>query len=827
MKNKLTALIMTLAVLIGTFVPISGAQAAQGINHEREVSLMAALGIITGYPDNYKADTAVTGADFVTYANRAVGAAVQNAADAAAMYGLGDGSAQITVEQAAEVIFSLTGYTQVAEARGGDSYTYALSSGVLSGVSHVDKNAGLTLEGACVLIYNALDMKAVEFDNLGYSFSDKTVMEDKLRVYESRGIITANPETSLSGYEAAGLDRVRIDNALYSVGNTTAADLLGYSVEFYYMDDRNSGELVIKWIEIQNADSASVVIYGCDIDSVEERRITYYNSSDQRRTVTIDQNADIIYNGVRTDELSAEAMSSLTSETVLIDNGRTGDYNVVIINDYEYYMVDAYSADTGLVNDYSTSKSLSLKESDYNVMRITMDGASVSASSIMAGQVLAVAVSKDGSVLHAEIHTGSVTGEISSYSADSVVIGGVEYYVSPAYAGDQLRIGRTGTFYFDRLGKIVRSSVSRGQSSRYGYLMNYYSDTDGYSDYKARILTAEGGVETFAVKNSLTFNGSKSSARNAGDMMWNGQNYHQLITYTINGSNEVSSIKTADERYIGVDEENIDEFTINFRGAGRYRRNNMCFNSKYLIDGTTPIFLIPYNGEEDEYSVQNSSYLTNGWTYDISVYDIDSYMYASAIVIHENIIEPENLRTKRSFIVSQVVEAVDEDGDVGVMLEGYQQGSKVSYMLDNPDMLDNRGQVRAADLKVGDVLQLGVNTKNKINAVQLLYRSSTDDLSIANGTSSTNEYWEGGSATFPDLWVSKGVVTDRSTDVILVDSDGDDTRVSKKVHKLGSVITYLYDNGKLSVSSKNDIAVGDSVYVHEYQGNVQEIIIVR
>ena len=68
MKKKLTALLMSIAVLIGTFVPISGVSAAQGITHEREVSLMAALGIVTGYPDSYNAADAVTGADFVTYA---------------------------------------------------------------------------------------------------------------------------------------------------------------------------------------------------------------------------------------------------------------------------------------------------------------------------------------------------------------------------------------------------------------------------------------------------------------------------------------------------------------------------------------------------------------------------------------------------------------------------------------------------------------------------------------------------------------------------------------------------------------------------------------
>lgn len=506
MKKKLTALLMSIAVLIGTFVPISGVSATQGITHEREVSLMAALGIVTGYPD---------------------------------------------------------------------------SSG-----------------------------------------------------------------------------RVRIDDYVYSAGDTAAQDLLGYSVEFYYQD--NDGDAVIKWIEPNSANSETMVIYGADIDSVSGRKVSFYNSEDKLKTVTIASNADIIYNGVRDDSVSLEAMQSLNSETVLIDNGRSGSYNVVIITDYEYYLVDGYSSDTGIVNDYSAEKSLSLNEDDYDAMRIYMNGSLVSASSIMQGQVLAAAVSKDGNVLKAEILTGSVTGSITSMTDSSVTIAGTEYYISPSYAGVQLKIGRTGTFWFDRLGKVVRADVERSQTSKYGYLMRYYSETDGVTSFVARILTSAGSVEEFKVKDTISFNGSKTASGDAYNKMYNGKDCRQLITYSLGSNNEVVSINTADERYIGVDEENVDAFTLNYTGTGRYRRNNMCFNSKYLVDSTTPIFLIPYNGEENEYSVQNTSYLTNNYTYDISVYDIDSYMYASAIVLRENVIEPENLRTKRSFIVTSVYEAVDE-----------------------------------------------------------------------------------------------------------------------------------------------------------------------
>ena len=64
-------------------------------------------------------------------------------------------------------------------------------------------------------------------------------------------------------------------------------------------------------------------------------------------------------------------------------------------------------------------------------------------------------------------------------------------------------------------------------------------------------------------------------------------------------------------------------------------------------------------------------------------------------------------------------------------------------------------------------------------------------------------------------------------EVILVDDDGDDTRISKNPHKLGTASVYIYEHEKITVSNKNEISVGDTVYVHEYQGNVRDVLIVR
>lgn len=52
----------------------------------------------------------------------------------------------------------------------------------------------------------------------------------------------------------------------------------------------------------------------------------------------------IIYNGKVSDgSIGIEAVMSLNSQNYFIDNDSNGKYNVVIINDYEYYLVDAIS----------------------------------------------------------------------------------------------------------------------------------------------------------------------------------------------------------------------------------------------------------------------------------------------------------------------------------------------------------------------------------------------------------------------------------------------------------------------------------------------------
>lgn len=823
MKKRILGIVLTLSMLISVLVPVTVTQAAMGINHELQVSLMAALGIVPGYPDNYNAEAKVSQNDFITYAYAAVGAEMNDSEAQAKSFGF-EGTSNITYDQAVQVILRVTGYSTFA---GNDGYSYMQSEGLFTGVVNASKTAEVTYEGAVMMLYNILEMNSIEWNNREYKKSSKTFMEDKLNVYKTFGIVNANNVTGINGFGVTSDTTVRIGSEVYNIGNTSASNLLGQYVKLYYKDDKASGEYVIKWIESEPTKNNIVTIYGCDVTEVTSKSVTFNSNKGTSKTAKIAPDAQIIYNGAVNSGKTIEAIASLTCEATLIANSGSSTYNVVIINDYRYYMVDGFAASTLVVNDYSSKETLDVDEQNYNVFEIYRDGIRVTSSDIAVGQMLAVAKSEDGTKARVEIISGSVSGEITSYSSDSVQIGGERYDISPAYAGDQLKNGRSGIFYFDRLGKIVRCAAVKNQISKYGYLMRYYSEYNTQSDYMAKILTADGSVKEFKVNDSVKFNDVKKSSHDVYYLIDAMNNCEQLITYAVDNNNAITTIKTADTKYIGVDEENIDDFTINYTGSGRYRKNNMSFNTKYMIDSTTPIFFIPYDGEKEGYTVKNSSYLTNGYTYNISIYDIDEYMYASAIVLKENLIEPENMRNKRALVVDRVMEAVKDDGEIGIAIEGYQQGSKVSYFLYNENMNDNRGYTPIKNLKAGDVVIYGTNVDGELNVVQIMYRAASKKLSIASGTTTPCTYWEGGSAVFPDMWASCGEVVNRNSELIMVDDDGDEDKISKSPHVLGSCTTYLYDNGEVTVSNKNEISVGDTVYVQEYQGKVYDILIVR
>lgn len=832
--KRVTRFFLALTLIISMLVPVCGVQAALGIKHEKEVSLLSALNIVPGYPDpSYKAEDKVKTEDFVKYASALVGAEV-DASFAVTEYGLSRG-ADIAVSEAVTVIMKALGYDKIAFSYNGSIASVATVNGLMDGCGvTADSDEFLTRDSMSVILFNALEMKALEMRYVGgkaeYGVSDKTVMEYYLNIYYKKGDVNATSLAALNGYSVTGKNEVRIGDDFFYIGRTDARDLIGYNVEIYYIEKH--GENTILWIE-PTSRTKTLIVYGEDIEEINDNTIKYL-SGNSTKTAKLNSDYTVIYNGEFVSSVEQSLLRPLNGYNLLIDSNGDGKYDVIDVKDYKYYFVDGYNASQCVVNDYKAEEKLEFGTEHFEERYFYQNGVITDASAIKTGVLLAVLQSKGNSCISIEIINNTVEGTINGIDQDTIKISGTEYLISNDYKGTELRIGYSALFYLDKNKRIVRAEIGKSAASRYGYVINMWENEDGTGDYGIRLLAVNGTISDFAIDEKIVYNGSKIKTSIAYQNLKNETadgSVKQLITYSLNSRGEVSRINSANSTpLITGSDEQVPDFSKYYKGVGSYRKSNMCFNSKYMIDESVPIFLVPYDGDKDSYYVETSSYLVNKYVYDIEVYDVDEYMKAGALVLRENMREPENLRSKRAFIVKKVTTVYDEnESSDAVCIDGYMQGTEVSYILEREDIMDTTGSISLKYLKCGDILQVSLTPDGKLGSARILYKRSLDTLLPPNGsTTGASSYWEGGSAVMPDLYISRGKVVSRNNEVILVDADGDENVVTKRMHKVVSgVNVFKYEDGNLDAVEVSDIQVGDDLYVQEYQGTTQDIIVFR
>ncbi len=836
MNKRILGIILTISMLASLLSFNITAQAAIGIEHEAQVSKLNAFGILTGYPDtNYKATATVTAKDFTDAAYKLSGRNGDFTAEMASKFGFGAEDKTITMQNALAVLLTALDYGYEADAQGGYPSGYikvASTYGLLEGTS-LAATDNLTNDAMAVILYNALELDAIEIGYANgypsYSKDDETVME-KLDIYEGKGIVTGTEYAAMNGCAKAGNGEIIIDNETrYALGKTYAESLFGYSVDFYYNEDKE-----LLWIDARSNMTVSKV---AEIDVIEfdENGIRFEYDTNKKKKYLFD-NTVFVYNGVSVDNPDLSTFVPTSGYITIVDNNNDNRADVISCEAYEHYLVSEKNENNISINDYEMNRSISLNPNDYKSVKIVKEGKVISFADINKNDVIAVMRTENssGDVLKVIVSTyKSVTGTVKSTSAGYVKIDSDVYDVSTAYEGAALSTGKTGTFYFDVNGNIIRFIKGKSTTSQYAYLISAYIAENGEDCY-VEFLTAGNTIEERKISKKVKHNsGSITPSALCEKLAGDGSTTKQLITYSLNGAGEVSELNLANKNnmYSGNDEAS-ELFSQYFQGHGRYRKNNMCFNSKYLIDADTPIFIVPASREKEDYEIRYASNLTNGTSYYISVYDIDEFMTAGAIVLDEVASDPESLKSKRSVIVEDVTIGINEDDEPIVMVEGYQQGSRVTLKTrDIPVLKDSEGKYYSlgdetgyTQLSAGDIIQTSVDADGYLVAFRTLYKAdeAKKKLVIADNTT-PNEYEEGGNANeFADLFVLFGEVTSRSANILVVESD------TKRAHRItNGASVYIVEGETVEKVTTSDICVYDEVYLHTYQGNLQEVVIYR
>lgn len=543
------------------------------------------------------------------YINLAAGQKIVN--------GMGDGTfapeSNVTYEQAVKMLVVALGYEPMAASKGGWPAGYLVVAnqyGMTKNVKGVAQDGAATRGTVAQLVYNALPIAVME--QTGFGTQTTYTIMDGSGDYDYKSLLTgldiAKIEgrvvgTSVIAYDGSTCDTDEVVYSFNEVNDDTDwedylnknADKEGYAdytfkvnegvnaddyfgiSSIIYAKKLSSNKYTI--VAIMPGDDSQVVSLGLnDLDadtdySAKSKKIVYYPTAGSSKTssYTLSDNAKFYYNYESID--GAKFLSTIkdTAGDIIDDNGmeitlieNTGDskYDMVIMKEYTYAVIDTVEAD----RDRFTTKDGTTYTFDFDDDTISnkimdKDGAAINLEDFAEDDVVGVLTEKSARKdfkwcdiinLGQNVVTGTVT-EVST--ADSIVrVDGTKYDV----VGSMPKNGDEGTFYLTNTGKIFYYDLDSSVSGNYAYILEAGRNTTGFSTaWQVKLLTKENGIVTYDVNSKFKVNGTSydddaATVEVLTNIAAKTKNQFKdlaedrIITFKLNSDNEIKEIKTKD-----------------------------------------------------------------------------------------------------------------------------------------------------------------------------------------------------------------------------------------------------------------------------------------
>lgn len=633
----------------------------------------------------------------------------------------------VTLEQFETIILRATGYMALD---GIISRRELLSDADF--LDNVDASLydNLTRADVAQLLYNCLDIKEMYVDYKGGYFQGKTVLENRQKLKEITGVMTANSITRLSSSGGVGRGHIEIDSVEYETTYAQADELLGYPVVAYYEIEND----IIKFIH--DIPSKYKVI------EVPDYNIEYIDADGANLTVRYERNSstkvevfgitdNIMYNGT--------AISKLTNAFLNINMGRLqnmGKIKIIELNSgvrnvfiesYVDYVVEYVNTDEITIVDKFTRQIVSLDYEDN--IRFYKFGYETTFDQINIGEVLSVYDNNDNNSRNIVVYISDdkETGKITGIDEDLVYINGKTFY--SAVGTDLTReftSGFIGSFYIDASGRVVGADNDSDTGLQYGCLVkvqyepSLLYDANGEKKFLTfKILGTNGQVVEYPISEKLCINNNKVykdwESFTPDVFKTGGRFFNQLIKFQTDYEGKITSIYTENQNLNDspqADSSNFADYRYRSKSGAMYCSDTMMDTNSpgFFVDASTVIFSVPseYTGIDTDYKVMNVSAFREMATYYAKSYDMNEYSVSKALMITSSnkvLVDSPMVGVDDTIMVlSSDMEAVPGIKAVG--------GSKVTKYEIHPYV--------TTPIKKGDIMQINVDEDGKVNAVNVV-----------------------------------------------------------------------------------------------------------
>lgn len=541
------------------------------------------------------------------YINLAAGQKIVN--------GMGDGTfapeSNVTYEQAVKMLVVALGYEPMAASKGGWPAGYLVVAnqyGMTKNVKGVAQDGAATRGTVAQLVYNALPIAVME--QTGFGTQTTYTIMDGSGDYDYKSLLTGLDIAKIEG-RVVGTSVIAYDNStcetdevVYSFNEVNDdtdwedylnknADKEGYAdytfkvtegvnaddyfgiSSIIYAKKLSSNKYTI--VAIMPGEDSQVVSLGLnDLDadtdySATAKKIVYYPTAGSSKTssYSLSDNAKFYYN--YESKTGAQFLDIIKdSDGIKDDNGmeitlieNTGDskYDMVIVKEYTYAVIDTVEADKDrfTVKDGTTYK-FDFDDETISNKLTNKDGEAITLEDFAEDDVVGI-LTKDNNHKDFDwcdiinLGANSVTGTVNGLNTadETIKIDNVSYDVVGA---TMPKNGDEGTFYLTKTGKVFDFDLDSSVSGNYAYILQAKKVQSGFDNaWQVKLLTKENGVVDYKLKDDFKIN--NNSYKNDADTIaeladmddvndFKNNASDRIITFKLDSKNEVKEIKTGD-----------------------------------------------------------------------------------------------------------------------------------------------------------------------------------------------------------------------------------------------------------------------------------------
>lgn len=651
----------------------------------------------------------------------------------------------ITLGEALKVLISVLGYGYKAEAQGGyvtGYITVANELGLLKGIKSVYTDT-LILNDFVKLLDNALTVPLAVAsgikgdDGIIYDINpDVTVLSRYHNAYKGTGVVTANDTVVIEGSKA-GEDEIIVNGTNIKIKNVMDRNFVGYKVDYIYKENKLNGDKEL--ISILDAGTEKVIVELKNFENLSGNVFYYTTDGEDTKKLTVSGQALFIKNGEVVKNPTSSIFNKEKIGTVTFIKYKKSDYDLVIIKEYDSFVVGKTNATEFTISDFSDyTNTYSLKEDSKKVIITDVSGNKLNFKGIKVNSVVSVAEGAKKEVIEVVISEKTVTGLFAQKNdaEKTVTIEGNEYKVKNATTMSAVFLGSKVKVYIDAFGFIVFAEpVSEDGYTNAIYLKSVDRTFENENVIIAKLYMLDGTIKEFKVSDKISINGArKNDITNevfSGEFQKTGV-ANPLVKLKFNEEDEIANVLIPKKRSDLLASQVEDGFCID-SGSYVFATLGPHFGLNIYVNANTPFLQMPASVsdvEADDFvTITGHKSFTNGITYSLTSYfDSKFDLTPFYVQIPDGIFKAQLTSNSTLGIVSKFTDSVDENGSPAKMIYLYQDGKENKFILKDNVVDSKSGSYYAKDLKVGDAIIAAVDSKGYLNSFIYAYQAGTGTI---------------------------------------------------------------------------------------------------